>query len=139
MLNQIIFCAILVILPLSGICQHVTTVSDQNELINVVDQQPEFPGGEDARINYFKTNIQLPKYWRPDSITGYVFTQFLVDTNGNIKNPKILRSLDPILDSIAYLAVKKMPRWSPAMQRGKPIGCMFNLPIKFGTNNKKKN
>ena len=62
MLNKIIFGAILVILPLSGICQHDTTVSDLNELITVVDQQPEFPGGEEMKVCInFSLVGQMPK------------------------------------------------------------------------------
>jgi TonB family protein len=109
------------------------------ELIMAVESMPEYPGGDHARVQYLKTNVQLPKGWKPDSIVGKVYITFLVDVNGNIKNPKILRSLNPILDSIALNAVSKMPKWIPAKQKGKPVACQYNLPIKFGPDNKKKN
>ena len=103
----------------------------------IVESWPEFPGGEEARINYLKSNVQLPKNWNPDSIAGKVYIQFIVETNGNITNPKILRGLDPVLDSIALKAVRNMPKWIPAKQKGKPVACIFNLPNKIGTDSKK--
>ena len=104
----------------------------------VVEEPPQFPGGEDARVIFFKENIKLPKNWCPDSITGKVFITFIVDNQGNIKYPCILRGLNPTLDSIAIATVKKMPKWIPAKQRGVPVTMQFNLPVKFGSDKKKK-
>jgi hypothetical protein len=103
-----------------------------------VEEMPHFPGGDDARIAFFKENIKLPDQWPPDSITGKVFITFIVDVKGNIKYPCVLRGLNPILDSIAIVSVKKMPNWIPAIQRGVPFAVQFNLPITFGQSNKKK-
>jgi periplasmic protein TonB len=97
------------------------------------DEWPQFPGGEEARVAFFKENIKLPDNWRPDSITGKVFITFLVDEEGNIKYPCILRGLNSILDSITISTIRKMPKWVPAKQRGVPVRVQFNLPIKFGS------
>lgn len=108
------------------------------EIIDVVEESAQFPGGEDARISFFRENAKLPANWPSDSISGKVYITFLVDKQGFIKFPCILKSLNPILDSIAFAAIKKMPNWIPAQQRGQPVAMMFYLPIKFGLDKKKK-
>jgi protein TonB len=112
--------------------------SDKPMLITVVEEMPQFPGGDEARIAFLKENIKLPANWPQDSITGKVFVTFLVDLEGNIKYPCILRGLDPILDSIALATIKKMPKWIPAKQRGVPMRELFNLPINFGQHQKER-
>jgi hypothetical protein len=99
---------------------------------------PEYPGGETARLIFIKESIKFPPNWPPDSIKGKVFTTFLVDKDGNIKCPRILRGINSTLDSIAIAVLKKMPKWSPAKSRGVSVNSTFNLPIIFGTNTKTK-
>jgi hypothetical protein len=114
-------------------------VGDQKPIEGTfVDEMPQFPGGDYARIAFLKENIKLPDNWPPDSITGKVFITFLVDIDGNIKYPCILRGLNSILDSIAIAAIRKMPKWIPARQRGVPVRMQFNLPINFGQYHKEK-
>lgn len=105
---------------------------------NVVEEPPQFPRGEEARVTFFKENIKLPDSWRPYWITGKVFITFLVDEEGNIKYPCILRGLNPILDSITISTIRKMPKWVPAKERGVPVRAQINLPIKFGSDKKMK-
>jgi outer membrane biosynthesis protein TonB len=104
----------------------------------VVEEQPSFPGGVDSLQKYLTLKTKLPNNWRFDSINGKVFIEFLVESNGSISNPKILRGLNPILDSIAIGAIKVMPKWVPAKQRGEPVNCEFRLPILFGDQSKMK-
>ena len=110
------------------------------EIVNAVEEQPSFPGGFDSLQKYLGFNTKLPDNWRFDSINGKVYVEFLVESNGSISKSKILKSLNPILDSIAIEAIKTMPKWVPAKQRGKPVDCLFILPIKFGvqSSNKRK-
>jgi hypothetical protein len=104
----------------------------------VVEYNPEFPGGDDARVAFFKENLKLPDNWHPDSIVGKVFITFAVDVDGKIKYPCILRGLNPILDSIAIAAIRKMPNWIPAKNRGVPVRLEFILPIQIGSDRKQK-
>jgi periplasmic protein TonB len=137
-ISKVLFFGLFVLKSILGFSQTDSINSTPKELITIVESWPEFPGGEEARINYLKSNVQLPKNWNPDSIAGKVYIQFIVEVNGNIANPKILRGLDPVLDSIAIKAIRNMPKWIPAKQKGKPVACIFNLPINFGTDKKKK-
>jgi len=104
-----------------------------------VESQPEFPGGDNARFAFLKENIKLPNTWPSDSIIGRVFIAFVVLENGEIKFPCVVRNLNPFLDSISLSAIRKMPKWIPAKQRGKPVKMFYTMPITFGIEQKKKN
>jgi hypothetical protein len=137
-----IFCCTLTI-NTNGQCDslwhHYSDTIDMKEIGPwTFEEMPQFPGGEDARIIFFKENVKFPPDWPADSIKGKVFTTFIVDEYGNIKFPHILRGINPILDSIAISVIKRMPKWSPAKVRGVSVCSTFNLPIIFGTDPKTK-
>jgi protein TonB len=106
---------------------------------NIIEVMPEFPGGNEALSSYFKENIKLPPNWPPDSIKGKVYITFFIDTGGNVNDVKALRGINPILDSLALNAVKRMPRWSPARNRGGPLAVPFLIPVRFGSESQEKN
>ncbi|NOZ47922.1 MAG: energy transducer TonB [Chlorobi bacterium] len=109
----------------------IKTDEEEMEIIDVVEQMPEFIGGFKALQKYVNSNTIYTEKARKEKVTGKVFVSFWVETDGSISDPKILRGLCPDLDSISIDLVKKMPKWIPAEQRGKPIKCRFNLPIEF--------
>jgi TonB family protein len=108
--------------------------TDEEEMeigIIVVEQMPEFIGGFEALQRYINSNAIYTEKAKNEKVTGKVFISFWVETDGSISKPKILRGLYPDLDSISIDLVKNMPKWIPAKQRGKPIKCQYNLPVKF--------
>jgi len=113
------------------LAQKVSVAPNQEKLIIDVDSQPEFPGGMDSLNKYITDHITITKRSNLKLSSGIVITQFLIDENGYLLNPKILRGLNPYFDSLSINAIKSMPRWVPAMRKGKSIGYLFNLPIKF--------
>jgi protein TonB len=121
-----------------------STVVDQNtdiqveeeaddEPINfyIVEEKPEFPGGEAALYKYLAENTKYPEAAMENQIQGTVWVQFIIDKEGNVTNVKVVRSVDPYLDKEAIRVVKSMPKWKPAKQRGKPVRVIFQVPIKF--------
>ncbi len=93
---------------------------------DIVDKMPEFPGNLSAWIG---KNIQLPKYGYPAS--GTVYVSFVVSKTGEVTKVKISKSLDPEYDQAAMAVVKKMPKWKPGEQFGKPVAVNYHLPIKI--------
>jgi len=59
---------------------------------------------------------------------------FVVNTDGSISDAKVIRGVDPHLDKEALRVISKMPKWKPAKQNGKPVRCVFNLPLRFKLN-----
>jgi protein TonB len=104
---------------------------EEQQIFQVVENMPEFPGGRSALMKYLATNIKYPPYAKEAGIQGRVFINFVVETNGNITNVKVLRGIGGGCDEEAIRVVKSMPKWSPGMQRGKPVRVSFNLPVKF--------
>ena len=106
---------------------------EDDEPINfyVVEEKPEFPGGEAALYKYLAEHTKYPEAAMENQIQGTVWVQFIIDKEGNVTNVKVVRSVDPYLDKEAIRVVKSMPKWKPAKQRGKPVRVIFQVPIKF--------
>ena len=95
----------------------------------VSETMPEFPGGNTALMSFIQQNIQYPD---PDiCITGKVIVQFIISTDGNITNAKIVRSVHPKFDKEALRVVKLMPKWKPGTQKGKPVAMEYTIPVSF--------
>jgi len=92
---------------------------------------PEFPGGRKNLMNYLAKNITYPEEALKAKIEGRVFVSFIVEKDGSITHIKILRGIGHGCDKEAVRVVKNMPRWIPGKEKGKPVRCIFNLPLKF--------
>lgn len=88
---------------------------------------PEYPGGMPAMMEFIGKNIKYPVAAQKAKIQGRVTIQFIVNTEGNIINPRVLRSADPLLDAEAIRLTTIMPKWKPGMQRGQAV----NVNIQF--------
>ena len=97
----------------------------------VVEQMPEFPGGELALRKFLNNSVKYPVIAQENGIQGKVFVNFIVDTNGGISNVKIARGVDQSLDKEAMRVVKSMPKWIPGKQSGQPVRVSFTVPINF--------
>ena len=111
----------------SGVAIDIT----DKEVLTFVEEMPEFPGGVNALLTYLRTNIDYPDSARVKNIEGKVFLRFVIDEEGNVTHPEVLRSLHPLLDAEAIRVVQQMPKWSPGKQNGKPVSVYFTLPIFF--------
>ena len=103
----------------------------EEEIFTIVEEQPSFPGGEDKLFEYLYSNIKYPQVAKENGITGRVFLTFVVEKDGSIANPKVLRDIGGGCGQEALRVVKSMPKWSPGKQRGKPVRVQFNLPVVF--------
>lgn len=97
----------------------------------VVEVAPQFPGGDDARIEFLSKNITYPEQAKKEGIQGTVYITFVVQPDGSITDAKVLRGIGGGLDEIAIAAVQKMPKWEPGKVKGEPVPVQFNMPIKF--------
>jgi TonB family protein len=107
---------------------HVTA---DGQVYTVVDQMPEFNGGFEALGSYLASNIEYPKKALQAGISGTVFTQFIVDTDGTITDVSVVKGLSDEIDSEAIRVVESMPAWLPGKQEGKLVRVRFVIPIKF--------
>jgi protein TonB len=96
-----------------------------------VEVMPEFPGGSSALMEFLVKNVQYPKQAVKDSITGKVFVQFIINETGKVTNPKVLKSVNPLLDAEAIRVVGTLPDWTPGKNKGVTVKVAFTLPIAF--------
>jgi len=109
----------------------IQTESDGISVFNLVEKQPEFPGGEQALLDYIGSNVHYPKKARKKNIQGTVYISFIVEKDGKVSTVKVLRGIGGGCDEEAVRVVSSMPAWKPGYQRGKPVRVQFNLPIRF--------
>jgi protein TonB len=104
----------------------------KEEIFTFVEQPPTFPGGEDALAKYLSKNIRYPRVAQENGISGTVFVQFVVDSEGTIKDVKTVGAAKGGgLEEEAVRVVKTMPKWKPGKQNGRQVSVQFNLPIRF--------
>ena len=105
--------------------------SSRDEIFQVVEEMPEYPGGMSELMKYFSTNMRYPKEAQSKGIQGRVIVQFVVNTDGSITEAKVVKPVDPQLDAEALRVVNAMPNWTPGKQRGKAVRVRYTLPVMF--------
>ena len=108
------------------------TVVEDDAIFLVVENEPEFPGGEDSLYAYIARNIKYPEAAKKEKIEGRVFVTFVVEKDGQVSSVKLLRDIGGGCGQEAIRVVKSMPKWKPGTQRGKPVRFQFNMPVSFG-------
>ena len=105
--------------------------SSRDEIFQVVEEMPEYPGGMSELMKYLSTNMRYPKEAQSRGIQGRVIVQFVVEKDGSITDAKVMKPVDPQLDAEALRAVNAMPKWTPGKQRGKAVRVRYTLPVMF--------
>lgn len=100
-------------------------------IYNVIDQMPEFPGGIDKLLQFINDNMKYPTKAQTEGIQGRVAVQFIVDENGYIIEPNIVRSVEPSLDNEALRLIKMLPQWKPGTLKGKAVKVKYTVPVAF--------
>ena len=110
----------------------VEEVVEEETIYQVVEQQPEFPGGMQALMKFLRDNIQYPRISRENNSQGKAYVNFVVNTDGSIQDVEIMKSSSDVhLDREALRVVKSRPKWNPGTQSGKPVRVRFTLPVTF--------
>lgn len=120
------------------------------EIFKVVEKMPSFPGCETIRDKaekrkcsnekmyaFIDEKMEYPELAKNNGIEGTVVIRFVVERDGTIANPEIIRDIGAGCGKEALRIVKTFPRWNPGKQRGRPVRVQFNLPVKFNIEKKK--
>lgn len=103
---------------------------EEPEFFIVVERMPEPRGGMDAIYR----RVKYPEIARKAGIEGRVVLQFIVDERGNVVNPTVIRGIGGGCDEAAIDAIRGV-KFTPGMQRGRPVKVQFQLPILFRLQN----
>ena len=106
-------------------------VEPKEMIFVVVEDQPEFPGGNQAMMDFISNNIKYPAEAKEKGIQGRVILNYVVEEDGSISEVQVVRGVDPMLDSEAIRVIESMPNWKPGKQRGKEVRVRFTLPVVF--------
>lgn len=107
------------------------SLDKDEQVFFVVEDMPEYPGGEMALRKYIANNIDYPDIAQENGISGKVYVTFVVSKDGSIANAKIARGVDPSLDREALRVVNSLPKWEPGKQRGENVNVSYTVPINF--------
>lgn len=95
------------------------------------DAPAQYPGGMNALMAYFSSNMRYPQDCIKEKIEGRVMISFVVDKDGNVTQPKVIKSPDPRLSAEAIRVIMSMTKWEPARLDGKPVSLKLTLPLMF--------
>ena len=104
---------------------------NSTRIYSVVEEMPEYPGGMKAFVNYLKRKLVYPPQAKKENLEGVVAVQFVVEKDGRITSPTIVRSLRADMASAALTAIRNMPNWIPAREHGMRVRCKYSVPVQF--------
>ena len=104
---------------------------EETKVFDVVEEMPQFPGGQAALLEYLSKNIKYPVVAEENGIQGKVIVTFVVERDGSISDVKVVKSVDPSLDKEASRVVKSMPKWQPGKQNGSAVRVKYTVPVQF--------
>ncbi|QRR01291.1 M56 family metallopeptidase [Dyadobacter sandarakinus] len=127
-------------------CEQQETASEQTaeaaatepKVYTVVEELPEFPGGQEAMFRFLAENLKYPKAAIDKEVEGKVMLSFMVSTTGETKNVTVLKGVGYGCDAEAVRVLSKFPKWKPGRQDGKAVNVQYTLPVNFQLEGKSK-
>ena len=105
--------------------------SYEDTVYQIVEQMPQYTGGEEAMMKYVAENIKYPQAAKDKNISGRVFVGFIVEKDGSVSTVKVLRGIGGGCDEEAVRVISSMPKWKPGIKDGKPVRVSYMMPIFF--------
>lgn len=107
------------------------TGAADNNIYVAAEQNPEYPGGAAAMMTFIASNLRYPALCQENGIKGRVVLKFVVETDGSIGEIKTVSSPHYLLEKEAVRIVRKMPKWKPGRQSGRPVRAWYTVPVNF--------
>ncbi len=112
-------------------------LNSDHKTYTIVEKMPAFPGGEEAFHQFISMQTKYPDIARKSNISGNVYVAFIIDQEGNVLDPMVIRGIGGGCDEEALRVVKSMPKWSPGTQNGRPVNVKLNTKVSFSENYRK--
>ena len=131
-MKKFIIMALMAVFGLTTVSAQKTVVAKKKKKVfDVVEQMPEYPGGQAALFEYLSKNIKYPADNEKKKVEGKVFVTFVVDSDGKITDVSLLKKVFPSLDAEAIRVISAMPNWIPGRQKGQAVRVKYTVPIMF--------
>ena len=121
--------AILLMVNTNAMAQNKEVATDK--VLEKAEVMPEFPGGDQAMMDFVAKNVQYPQEARDKEISGRVLVGFIVEKDGGIGDVKVVKGIGGGCDEEAVRVVKAMPKWKPGKDKGKPVRVSYVMPFTF--------
>ena len=109
----------------------IPEAGSEEQVYDVVEQMPEFPGGIPKLMEYLKESLKYPAEAKEAGTQGRVVCQFVVTKEGDVTDVKVIREVDPLLDAEAVRVLQAMPKWKPGMVKGEAVNVRYTVPVMF--------
>jgi len=107
-------------------------IKNKTEMMWVsVEQQPRFPGGEQALNEWIYKNIKYPAEAKAKKIEGTVLIHFMITKTGDVDSVKIAKDLEGGCGAEAARVIQSMPKWRPGKSNGQFTNVYFTVPVSF--------
>ena len=103
---------------------------NESSFFVVVEQMPQLIGG----LAELQRSVVYPPEAKKRGVEGRVTVQFIVNEEGNVICPKVIRGIGAGCDQAALKAVSEA-KFQPGTQRGEPVRVQYSLPIVFRLQN----
>ena len=131
-MKKVLLMSLMAMFCLTTVSAQKTVVSQKNEeVFDIVEQMPEYPGGMQALFEFLSKNIKYPEDAQKQKVEGRVLVKFVIETDGSISNIEVMKNAFPSLDAEAMRVAQAMPKWTPGKQGGQVVRVKFVLPINF--------
>ena len=104
---------------------------DRPGVYSVVEQMPEFPGGDKGFHQFIADNVKYPAEAKEKGIRGIVYVNFIVEPDGSVSDIRVLRGIGGGCDEEAVRVVESMPKFKPGMQNGEAVRVSYTVPVNF--------
>ncbi len=116
-----------------GIEPYNTPVPNEQHIYQFAEKMPEYKGGMDAMFAFIRKTLNYPDYEKRNEIQGNVYVRFVVEKDGTLTRPEILKSVDgsKSFDSEVLRVIQEMPKWTPGENNGEKVPVYMTIPFQF--------
>ncbi len=108
---------------------------EEQQTFMIVEEMPKFRGGGiDAFRNFVQKTAEYPTIAQENGIEGTVYARFVVDADGQTREIRIVRGVDPSLNKEVKSVISNAPGWEAGKQRGQAVRVQFTIPVVFNLN-----
>jgi protein TonB len=98
----------------------------------LVEVKPTFKGGDIEKFReWVQKRVSYPQEAQDNGIQGRVYLTFVIERDGSVSTVNIVRGVDPLINNEAKKAIEASPKWSPGLQRGRPVRVRFSIFLNF--------
>ncbi|NOQ72941.1 MAG: energy transducer TonB [Crocinitomix sp.] len=125
MLKKLLVLFLILLVSGYSISQDSTTVVNDS-IYDIVDVDPEFPGGSSEMAAFIYENLQYPE---THFYQNTIYIRFIVEKDGTLTNNEIIKGERTAYDDEAARLISIMPKWKPGLVNGEPVRVAFTIPM----------